>query len=176
MKKEKLKKISLFFVAFIAGTALILGSGYYKKTLAMETGALKVSLNGKDLKPISYDIKDEGLPKRLIQPGKISISSGHSPGILNSSKEPLLIKVEAEGFDTAITLDSTETSYDKKSGIFTKELQPGKGLNFSITLDIQRNLVNKKLVTSGNVIFRDVKSGNLIATLPVNVVNSGISN
>lgn len=172
MGKIKIKNILISTFIFVLATAFILGEGFYRKTLAKETASFTITLNNKSTKPVVFDIANEGLAKRLVQPGKISISSGHGVGVFNKGKEPLFVQVKAKGFSGDVDITSTEVSFEKETGKFDKALKPGAGINLSITLSIPRDEIKRNTVTSGSIEFTDYKSGNILGELPIKVINS----
>lgn len=176
MKKINIKKVIIFAVVFILGVFIVVGEGVYKKALAKESVSLGVTLPGDNVKPIVYDIANEGIPKRLAQPGRISIATGHgAAGIVNKGKDPVSVQVKVSGIDGDVQLTSTDTSFDIETGKFNKAIQPGKELNISVLLDIPRSELNKKIISDGKVEFTDYESGKVLATLPVKVINSSVS-
>ncbi|MDP4177545.1 MAG: hypothetical protein Q8900_04295 [Bacillota bacterium] len=174
MKKVNIKKIIFSIGFFVLGLAVIYGEGYYRTTLLKETGTLKVFLSTKNLKPVVFDVANEGIPKRIFQPGKISISSGHGPGIFYKGKDSVSVQVKSTGFEGDVNIDSTETSFDKNTGTFKKPLKSGSAVNLSVTLDIPRSKISSKVISSGNIEFTDTKSGKLLATVPLKIINSSV--
>jgi hypothetical protein len=78
MNSKKIKKVIIFFTLFILAVLIIIGSGYYQKSLSKETATINLNLKDEKIKPIIYDIADEGIPKRIAQPGKITVSTWNS--------------------------------------------------------------------------------------------------
>lgn len=176
VKKINIKQIIIFTVVFILGVFVVVGEGVYKKALAKESVSLGIALLGDDVKPIVYDIANEGIPKRLAQPGRISIATGHgAAGVVNKGKEPVSVQVKVSGIDGNVKLASTDPSFNLETGKFKKAIEPGKELNISVLLDIPRSELNKKIISDGKVEFTDYESGKVLAALPVKVINSSVS-
>lgn len=175
MINKRIKKDIISIFIFVLSSLPIIGVGFYKNTLKKESLSLKVNLVDKNTKSVIFDIAEEGIPKRLVQPGKISISTGSGAGIVNNGKEPVLVQVKAEGFTGDVQIDSSDSSFEEQTGKFVKPLQPGQGLNLGIVLDIPRHNINESLVSNGNIEFTDSKSGKLLAKLPVKVINSSVN-
>jgi len=172
MKKAIIKKITIFITVFIVSVSIIIGAGFYKNSLTKETGAISVGLKGDKIKPITYDIADQGIPKRIVQPNQISIASGHGVGVTNDTEEPISIQVRAKDFPYDVVITSTDTSFDKESGTFSKPIEVGKGVNISVTFEIPRKNIKENDISNGNIEFINVKSGEVITTQPINIINS----
>lgn len=175
MKKINLKKIAIFLLTFVIALLVGVGEGYYRKALANESAAFNVALSGKGAKAITFDVAKEGLPKKIAQPGKISISTGHGAGIKNDTKEEIALQVKAEGFPYDVQVTSTDTSFNAETGEFSKALKPGSAANLSLILDIPRNKLSHNKINTGNLKFTDGKSGKVIAQIPVNIINSSVT-
>lgn len=176
MVNKRIKQGIILSVIFVLAVFLVVGEGLYRKALSKESIQLGVIIPSKSTKPIVYDIANEGIPKRLVQPGKISIATGHgASGVINKGKEPVAVQVKAEGFSGNVQITSTDPSFVKQTGKFTNPIQPGKDLSLSIILDIPRSELNNKSVNNGNIQFTDYNTGKLLATLPVKVINSNVS-
>ena len=175
MKKEDMKKILIPTVIFVLSIFIVIGEGFYRTTLTKESVSLGVTIPSENAKSIVYDIAKQSTPKRLVQPGKISLATGHgSPGIVNKGKEPIAIAVKAEGFSGNVQITSKDPSFVTETGKFTKPIQPGKDLNLSIILDISRKELKNNSVSNGNIQFTDYNTGKLLTTLPVKVINSNV--
>ena len=171
------KKITVSIAAVGLGVLVIIGAGAYKKSLATEAPTFKVSFEkvNKTFKEFVYDINNQGFAKRLIQPGKISVSTGHGGGIVNKTDKAVLVNVRTEGLPGKPELESVSPEFDKKSNKFVKPLKPGKSLNLSVDLEVPRSLLSKKRnVVQGSIVFEDANDGAILGTLPVKIVNSGI--
>jgi hypothetical protein len=174
MTNKRIKEAIFSSVIFVLSALIIIGAGFYKSTLTKESVSFKFNLLGKDVNPVIFDIAQEGIPKKLAQPGKVSISTGKGAGILNNGKEPVLVQVKAEGFTGDVQINSSDSSFEKQTGKFVKPIKPGEGLNLGIVFDIPYRNINQSLVSRGNIEFTNLQNGKLIAKLPIKVVNSSI--
>lgn len=174
MKTNSIKKKTNFILFFIISVLIIIGSGYYKTAVAKETSTISVNLKDEKIKPITYDIANQGIPKRIVQPGKITLSSGHADAIINNTDKPILVQIKTQSFDQGINIDidSSDKSFDKKSRIFKKAIEAGKGVSLSLTFNIPRGNIQKSLVCNGEIVFTNAENGDLINTLPVQIINS----
>lgn len=172
MNSKKIKKVIIFFTLFILAVLIIIGSGYYQKSLSKETATINLNLKDEKIKPITYDIADEGIPKRIAQPGKITVSTGHGTGIVNNTEKPISVQVKVKDFDYDLDIASTDKSFDKESGIFTKPIEVGNRLNLSITFEIPSKNIENSSISSGEIVFTNVDTGELINTLPIEIINS----
>lgn len=177
MKKLNTARVLLYFTAFTAGLSLIIGAGIYRKAIPKETGQFKLdlteTLEGKEIKTIVYDIQNEGIPKRLLQPGRISITTGHGGGIVNKGKLPLWLEFKTEGFNSDVRVVSTDATYDKKTQSFVEAVKPGISKSVSVDFDIPRDKLNDKYnVSEGKLVVLDQKNGKILTKVPFKVVNS----
>ncbi len=177
MKKLNATRGLLCFVTFTVGLFLIIGAGYYRKSIPKETGQFMLSIfssaENKEAKAVVYDIQNEGIPKRLVQPGRISISTGHGGGIVNKDKLPLWLEFKTEGFNSDVKVVSTDPSYDNKTQSFKEAVKPGVSKSVSVNFDIPREKINEKYnISSGNLLVIDSKSGKILARVPFEIVNS----
>jgi len=82
---------------------LVFCAGYYRKSITPEAGRFKLELytNGEiaKAKMAVYDIQNEGLPKKILQADRISLSTGHGSGVLNSGDEPIWLSARVSGID-----------------------------------------------------------------------------
>lgn len=180
MEKIRFNQILIYSITFVIGIALVISAGYYRKSLPKETGAFKVNLSAGEeetgIKPVIYDVQNQGLAKTIFQPGRIAIATGHAGGVANKGNAPLWLKVKTEGFigDTEVT--SVNPSFDKQTESFTEPIQPGKSVSVDVDLDIPRSELSKGyLISSGNIILEDSRSGKLLAKIPVKIVDSKFS-
>lgn len=173
---NKVLKLTIYLTAFILGASLLLGAGYYKKSLYNETKSFNVDLKYEKDKQqssaVSFDIQDEGIPKKLVQPGRISISAAK---ITNKGREPITLKVQLYGFKGQTGLSSKDTSFNASTASFEKPIPSNESTNLSLTLNIPRSEFNKKYdVSEGKVAFLNSKSGEVLAVVPINIVNSAL--
>jgi hypothetical protein len=166
----------IFTVIFFLSSALVFCAGYYRKSISGETSKFKLDLLGENApiptKQVVFDIQNEGTPKKFLQPGRISISTGHGSGIVNKSSEPVWVQVKTEGFIGNMKIESYEQGFDESTACFTKALEPGDTLELSVNLDIPQNAINEYLVSEGKINILDAKNSKLLGMLPVKVINS----
>lgn len=166
------RKIIISFTLFLISASIITSAGYYKNLLTKESSTFSLNLNDKQIKTITYDVSNEGIPKRIIQPGKITISSGHGNGIINDTKKTILVQIKAENFPYDVDIDSTDKSFDNKSKTFTEPIDTGKGVNLNLTFNIPRKNIDDKSISNGDIVFSDINTGEVINKLPIEIINS----
>lgn len=174
MKKQLKYSLPISILLFVATVLIVIGAGYYKNSLSKEQGNFKINLPaGKTNSKVVYNFFNQGLPKKLVQPEKIAISTGHGGGITNVGKEPLFIKVETEGFIGKVELSSITPGFDPSTGIFTKPLLPKKSATLDVELDIPSEKIKQSEIINNAVIkFINTKDGSLLGTIPVQIINS----
>lgn len=178
-KKGWIVSVLVTLLLFAAGVSLALAASQYPKTLTAESGVIKVDLNtGKpvqDAKPIVVDIQKQGLPKRLFQPGRISISTGKAAGISNKGTVPLNLAARVEGLPENTRLTSTDPSFDSSTGVFKKPVAAGNAVVLSIGLNLPRRQISGNFqVASGRLLLINQDTGSLLAEIPISVVNSSV--
>ncbi|GIM30135.1 hypothetical protein CPJCM30710_28010 [Clostridium polyendosporum] len=174
MKKQLKYSLPISIFLFIATVLIAIGAGYYKNSLSTEKPSFKINLPAeKTNSKVVYNFSNQGLPKKLVQPKKISIATGHGGGITNVGKEPLSIKVETEDFIGTVKLSSTTPGFDPSTGIFTKPLLPRKSVTLDVELDIpSEKIKHSEIINNAAIKFINTKDGSLLGTVPVQVINS----
>jgi hypothetical protein len=119
-----------------------------------------------------YDIQNEGVPKRLVQPDKISISTGHGSGVTNSSDKPIWLSIKVTGVKGNVKILSTSPNFDEKSECCFKPLMPGEMLDVNVNLDLSDEALNNYLVSKGKIEFFDYKSNKKLGEVPLKIINS----
>jgi hypothetical protein len=171
--KEQIKKSLLTLCLFIFMAGITVGSGYYKKSVSSERGSFIIALPAKkDNQEVLLNIAEQGLPKKLIQPNRISISSGHGGGIINRGNESLWVKVQTEGFLGKVQLESKDPSFNHETGVFSRPLKPNQSFNLAVNLTIPKGKLKGHTVTEGNIKLINSKDESLIGNIPVRIINS----
>jgi hypothetical protein len=151
-------------------------AGYYRKSISKEAGRfnIELSLNEKisKSKTAMYDIQNEGIPKKLLQPSRISISTGHGSGVINKGKDAIWLSAKVTGVKGTAKILSTSPDFDKETECCLKPLLPGEMLDVNINLDLPDEALNNYLVSKGNIEFYDYKSNKMLGEVPIKIVNS----
>lgn len=176
--KVSVSGIILSIVLFMVGGGLVLAAAQYPKTYS-ESGTMRVELNTDKpfevSKPVIVDIKKEGLPKRLVQPGRISISTGHGAGIVNKGTKPVNLGIRLTGLPDNTELTSTDKSFDSETGEFRKVIDVGGSISVTIELDIPRSQISSSSqLIFGKLEFIDLDLDSVIMEIPISVINSGV--
>jgi hypothetical protein len=152
----------IFTVVFILSLILVFCAGYYRKSISMESGRFNLNLSSDDgiskSKVAIYDIQNEGIPKELVQPDKISISTGHGSVITNSGDKPIWLSIMVTGVKGTAKILSTSPNFDEKTECCFKPLMPGEKLDVNVNLDLPNDALNKYLVSEGKIELFDYKS------------------
>lgn len=173
LKKKIRNSIVTTSILFVLTIGVVLGAGAYKNTVSAEKGQFQAEIPAKDNSPIVLDLAQQGLPKRLIQPGKVQISTGHGPtGIQNTSNEELLVQVALKGFPGEVELKMPDVEYDEKTFAFKRALQPEQLFKMDLSVDVPKEYRNKLIGFSGEIQFLDQKNHTLLSSIPVYIVNS----
>ncbi|MCX7745391.1 MAG: hypothetical protein N2645_00665 [Clostridia bacterium] len=164
-----------FFLIFILSGCVVVGGGFLNKSFKDEKATFSAELGGNKVKPVVLDLAKQGLPKKLLQKGRISISTGHGKGgITNKRKVLVKLAVKVQGFDGSVKLTSTEATFNTQEGVFEKKISPGGSVPLTLELDIPARNLKKKQIESAKIIFYDKESGGELSTIPLKVVDSSL--
>lgn len=173
MRKRFGFTVFTFIVLFIAMFGAVNGLAYYRSFVADERGMIKVSLShDAGTYPVVVDITKQGLPKKIFQPGGITVYSGHSGGITNKTSDDLNVIVKFEGFSCPVVFESTDKDFDLLTGELMRTLTPNQAFAMGIELEIARDQLSQKAIAEGQILFINADNGDVLATVHVSVVNS----
>lgn len=175
-----------FGSSFATGVLLFAGmlvvtvwAGRYSQSLRRERGSFEVVLgaaaDARASRSVMVDLMDQGWPKRLAQPHQISLTTGHRGGISNQGDQPVWVEIRAEGFPGRAIVSSTDPGFDRSTGRLTRPLKPRAAFSASVDLQIPKERLKRREVGSGVIRISDYKTGKLLSTVLVQVVNSAIS-
>ncbi|HEX9061895.1 MAG TPA: hypothetical protein VF941_17080, partial [Clostridia bacterium] len=154
MKKQLKYSLPVTLCLFIAMTSITVGAGYYKNSVSKESASFSITLpTKKKVSDVVINLANQGIPKKLVQPRKISISSGHAGGITNKGTEPLSVMIKAEGFKGNVNLSSTDPSFNPETGIFSKPLIPNQSFGLEVDLNIPKECQKEYNVCNGVINF-----------------------
>jgi hypothetical protein len=175
MKKTSSRRITIDTVIFLSTGLLMLGLGHYRTLIPREVVILNYSLASGEETGLTVDIQDQGLPKRLVQPGRISITSPAMP--LDEKGAPHWVQVTTKGFENGkVNFSSRNPSFDNISGTFSSEFQPGESVN--LTADLQFSHLTawtKSSISEGAIVFTDYRTGEALGEVSVRIINTGRS-
>jgi hypothetical protein len=162
-----------FIVLFVAMFGAANGMAYYRSCVTDERGMFRVSLSrDAETYPVVVDIAKQGLPKKIFQPGGITVYSGHSGGITNKTSDDLNVLVKYEGFSCPVVFESTDKDFDLSTGELKRTLKLNQAFAMGIELEIPRAQLKQKAVMEGQILFVDADTGGLLATVDATVINS----
>lgn len=165
---SKITMVFLFLLMFVVA----LSGGYYRTTIAAESGKFKINLPGDAKSPVVLDINQQGLPKKLLQPGMVSFSSGHGKGdIVNKGKSPIFVQLHFYNFPGKVEV-TYRGPYDAATGKILKPLKPGESLSINLDVELPAEVRNQVTVFTGEIQFYDWKTNKIVGKIPVKVINS----
>jgi hypothetical protein len=140
-----------------------------------EAGTLNYLLASGEKASFTVDIQDQGLPKRLIQPGRISIAAPMMS--LSENGGSHRVQVTARGFENgSVNFSSRNPSFDNTLGVFSSEFHPGEVINLTAGLRFSHLTAwTKPSISEGVIMFTDYSTGEALGEIAVHVVNSGQS-
>lgn len=157
---------------FTTAASFAIGFGYYKSAVANEGAAFNIGIEAgvvRQAKPVMLDIANQGLPKRLLQPGQVLISTY---ALRNEGKEPLPLYIEAMGFDGGVTLESGPAGFEKIAGQISRTVEPQKSIPLKVRVSISAVDPDKHCQTAGIIRITDSRNGSVVGEVPVLVINS----
>lgn len=159
-------------VLFILMFGVALSGGIYRNAIAAESAKFKVSVPGNSAKTIVLDINQQGLPKKLIQPGMVTISSGHGKGdLVYKGNKPAFIQFHFYNFPGKVEV-RYRGPYDEKTGRILKPFKPGDSISVDFGVELPAEVRNQAVVFTGEIQLIDWKSNKMIGKIPVKVINS----
>jgi hypothetical protein len=159
-------------VLFILMFGIALSGGMYRNAIAAESAKFKATLPGNSIKEIVLDINEQGLPKKLIQPGMVTISSGHGKGnLLYQGKKPAFIQFKFHNFPGEVQV-RYRGPYDEKTGKILKPTKPGDSISIDFGVELPADLRKQAVVFTGAIQLIDWKTNKMIGEIPVKVINS----
>ncbi|HWR38647.1 MAG TPA: hypothetical protein VN611_04035 [Patescibacteria group bacterium] len=175
----KLFKNGPNFVAVLLiaiGFFFALGYGYYKNAVAKEqtSGLIAVAEGSlKSDKPIIFELNDQGLPKKWLQPNKVLISNFL---IKNDGDKPLEVQVNTITFANEVLLESGAPGFQKPTTELTRTIAPGKTLRVKARINLAELPVNQiHLQRLGEIQVSNKQTGQILARTPVDVRNSAVA-
>jgi hypothetical protein len=171
--KKKLKNSIVAIILFLLTIGLALGAGTYRNIVSAEKAQFQAKIPAKHSSPIVLDLAKQSIPKKLAQPGLVSLSTGHGPmGITNDSNKELVIQVKFKDFPSKVELEMPGVQYDEKTYILKQPLKPKQLFKMDITLEVPKEYRNKLIGFSGEIQFLNHKDNTILSSIPVHVVNS----
>lgn len=174
MKKKY--HILIFTGVFVISMILVFCAGYYRKSITSESGRFNLELEfGGEVsksKTAVYDIQNEGIPKKLFQSDRISISTGHGSGVVNKGEQPVWLSVKVTGVKGTVKILSTNPFFNQDTERCIKPLMPGNILDMNVSLDLPIDALDNYLVSRGMIEFTDYKSGKKLGEVPLKIINS----
>ena len=168
---SKWSAILVFFVMF----AFTLSLSFFAKQTARERSEFRVILTpaaAQGVRPAVLDLANQLLPKKLVQPSKVSVTTGHRGGIINKTQEALWIEVATRGFESKHQIDSLNIHFNKVERRLMTPLNPGEGFIFSVDLELPKDKLKESTVDSGVIEIINYQTGQLLAEVPVSIINS----
>lgn len=160
-------------ILFILTIGIALGAGAYRSSASEERAQFQAKIPANDNAPVVLDLAKQSWPKKLLQPGKVTIYTGHGPmGIRNVGKEPLFIQVLLTEFPDEVHLEMDGIEYDEETFAFKNALQPGQLFKMDLSVDIPKEYRTKLIGFTAEIQFINQKDQSLINSIPVHVVNS----
>ncbi|MDR0647751.1 MAG: hypothetical protein LBF92_00235 [Synergistaceae bacterium] len=174
-RKVSVKHAAANALIFLSAGVLMLGLGHYRTLIPREAGTLNYLLASGEKTSFTVDVQDQGLPKRLVQPGRISIAAPMMS--LSEKGGSHRVRVTARGFENgSVNFSSRNPSFDSALGVFSSEFHPGEVINLTAGLRFSHLTAwTQPSISEGVIAFTDYSTGETLGEISVHVVNSGQS-
>jgi hypothetical protein len=173
LNKKRTKSIITASFLFVFAMVFALGAGMYKNTVSAERAQFEAKIPDKNNAPIVLDLAAQGMPKSLVQPGRVQIANGHGPtGILNNCKADLAVQVVLKGFPGDVELELAEVEYYEETFKLKDKLKPGESFKMELLAEVPKEYRDQLIAFSGEIQFVDPTDGMVLSSVPVYVVNS----
>jgi len=172
---KKLNTYSRLFTALsiVIGITLAIGYSYYTKAMAKEQITTSVSINSNSvslLTPIIFDVADEGVAKKLLQPTHLIARYQ----IKNEGQESLTIKVAAVNFTCPVIVDTGAPGLEKPTAAYVTTLAPGKSIRFKIRVDLPSTPLNATKFSLGTLRIMNQQTDLPVGIVPVYAMDSTV--
>lgn len=157
------------------GFSFALGYGYYKNAVAQEQLSASVSVAGgamKQTKPITFNLGDQGIPKKWLQPNQVLISSYI---VKNEGDKPLKIQVKAMNFSNEVILETGAAGFQRPSSELTGTVDPGKTIRVKARINLSNINIEQTHQRLGELYVINKQNGDILEITPVVVMNSTAS-
>lgn len=174
MKKSTTYSRMITVLSIAIGISFAIGYGYYNKAVAKEQITTSVSINSEGaepLKPITIDVADQGLAKKLLQPNHLIARYA----LKNEGKEPVTIQVDAINFKSDVLLESGSPTLEKPAATYVTTLKPGKSVRIKVRIPLANNNLNQSKQSLGVLRVSNQQTGLELGSVPVYVVDSTIA-
>lgn len=146
-----LQKWSIRLLALIAAVAVFSALGWvFAAGTAAERNAYTMSLSNSET-VATADLSAQLLPKKLIQPGYISFTSGHRGGITNDAGRAIKLRLEVRECPYEVKFSSLSNGFDG-TDTFARPVEDGAQIALDVIVRIPRDEVKN---VSGNSITVD---------------------
>ncbi|MDT3699580.1 MAG: hypothetical protein RO469_09135 [Thermincola sp.] len=182
-------KLTKFLTGLILGAvslALVIGAGYYKSSdsVANEGGSIKLTLPQTNsskiaqqkpakITPVIVDVNSAGLPKKLLQPWVVRVSS---KGIVNKDNKEHTLQFELSDKSIPVEWSVRDASWNDRDKLLAKPLKPGGKTSITLVFKIPKELRNKTVVYEGGLKVADYKTKEQLAYVPIKILNSDRKN
>jgi len=118
------------------------------------------------------DLGKMGLPKRLIQPGKVRIFSHN---IMNPGTETYYLKYRLTDCPFPAEFGAHEEAWDAATQTLNRPLYPGERTGIEVNLEIPPEVRSRPVVWAGALEILNRDSGRVLGRMPVKIINSRAS-
>jgi hypothetical protein len=118
---------------------------------------------------ITVDLGKQALPKRLLQPNYISLSSHW---IRNVGVQPYNIGLEMDMCGLDLKWETFETAWDPEEQVFTRALEPGETFNMDWFITVPAETRNQSMICDGVLTIQDAETDTPLSEISIKLINS----
>lgn len=168
--------IYITMALLLISTSIVVGAGYYKSSIK-EGGSFSIKLTQNTKYPsnataVTIDLAGNGLPKKLLQPGVIRISS---KGIENKSNKAYSLQFVLTDNSIPVKFNVKDNDWDEKNKVLSS-FQPGDKTSLELLFDVPKEMLNNPQIFNGALEIIDYQTKESLTAVPIKIVNSKGSN
>ncbi len=159
-------------VMLLISTSIVVGVGYYKSSIK-EGGSFSLKLTQNtnprgNATPVTIDLAGIGLPKKLLQPGLVKVSTH---GIENKSNKAYLLQFVLTDNSIPVKFNVKDNDWDEKNQVLSS-FQPGDKTSFELLFDVPKEMLNNPQIFNGSLKVIDYQTKEPLTAVPIKIINS----
>lgn len=157
---------------FGLGLGVPFAAGLYSKSTSKRDGSkavLRFPAGAKAPEPAVVDLGRLAGVKGTVQPWRVRLYAR----VHNASAEPRRVKIVLQDCPVPVEWYSRDYTWDEETRAIAEALPPGKKFGTYLFVQIPRDLRHRPVVCDGLLKALDPQSGELLASVPVRILNSG---
>ena len=165
--------IYITMALLMVSSAIVIGAGYYKSSIK-EGGSFSIKLtqNTKPPGKVTVDLAGNGLPKKLVQPGVIRVSSKE---IENKSNKAYSLQFVLTDNSIPVKFNVKDNDWDEKNQVLSS-FQPSDKTSLELLFEVPKEMLNNPQIFNGALKVIDYQTKEPLTEVPIKIINSNGSN